>query len=314
MYFNNLDWFIIGFYALGLIILATYFSRTPKGEERSAEDYFLAGRSLPWWAIGASLIAANISAEQIIGMSGEGFVVGMAIAVWELTAAIALIIMAKFFLPLFLEKQIYTMPQFLEQRFDYRVSLVLSFFWIIVYIFINLTSVLWLGSLSINALTGLSVEYGLVFLAIFSLAYSLSGGLKAVAMTDIIQVILLIFGGLSVSYIALNLISESTGTIQGLKIVYEQMPEKFDMILSPDNPSYNKLPGIWILVGAAQQSGLLNFKIADIIKDKDILELARQDAKSLITNDPQLRHTDNQEIKNEYIKLNKNSILWKHIS
>ena len=110
MYFNNLDWFIIGFYALGLIILATYFSRTPIGEERSAEDYFLAGRSLPWWAIGASLIAANISAEQIIGMSGEGFVVGMAIAVWELTAAIALIIMAKFFLPLFLEKQIYTMP------------------------------------------------------------------------------------------------------------------------------------------------------------------------------------------------------------
>jgi SSS family solute:Na+ symporter len=250
LYFNNLDWFIIGFYALGLIILATYFSRTPKGEERSAEDYFLAGRSLPWWAIGASLIAANISAEQIIGMSGEGFVVGMAIAVWELTAAIALIIMAKFFLPLFLEKQIYTMPQFLEQRFDYRVSLVLSFFWIIVYIFINLTSVLWLGSLSINALTGLSVEYGLVFLAIFSLAYSLSGGLKAVAMTDIIQVILLIFGGLSVSYIALNLISESTGTIQGLKIVYEQMPEKFDMILSSDNPSYNALPGIWILVGA----------------------------------------------------------------
>ena len=250
MYFNNLDWFIIGFYAIGLIILATYFSRTPKGKERSAEDYFLAGRSLPWWAIGASLIAANISAEQIIGMSGEGFVVGMAIAVWELTAAIALIVMAKFFLPLFLEKQIYTMPQFLEQRFDYRVSLVLSFFWIIVYVFINLTSVLWLGSLSINALTGLSVEYGLLFLAVFSLAYSLSGGLKAVAMTDIIQVVLLIFGGLSVSYIALNLISESTGTIQGLKVVYEQMPEKFDMILSPDNPSYNKLPGIWILVGA----------------------------------------------------------------
>ena len=250
MYFNSLDWLIIGLYAVGLICLALYFSRKPEGTERSAEDYFLAGRSLPWWAIGASLIAANISAEQIIGMSGEGFVVGMAIAVWELTAAIALIVMAKFFLPLFLEKQIYTMPQFLEQRFDKRVSLVLSIFWIVVYIFINLTSVLWLGSLSINALTDISVENGLIFLALFSLAYSLSGGLKAVAMTDIIQVVLLIFGGLTVSYIALNIISNSTGIISGLQIVYQEMPEKFDMILSKDNPSYSSLPGIWILIGA----------------------------------------------------------------
>ena len=125
----------------------------------------------------------------------------------------ALIVMAKFFLPLFLEKKIYTMPQFLEQRFDKRVSLVLSFFWLIVYIFINLTSVLWLGSLAINALTGLDLFYGLVLLAIFSLAYSLSGGLKAVAMTDAVQVVLLIFGGLAVSFIALNIISESNGVI-----------------------------------------------------------------------------------------------------
>ena len=116
--FNNLDWFIVALYAISLISLAYYVSRKPSGESRSTEDYFLAGRSLPWWAIGASLIAANISAEQIIGMSGQGFVVGMAIAVWELTAAIALIIMAKFFLPIYLNKQIYTMPQFLEQTFD----------------------------------------------------------------------------------------------------------------------------------------------------------------------------------------------------
>ena len=176
--FNTLDWVIVGLYCIGIISLATYVSRSKRGSERSAEDYFLAGRSLPWWAIGASLIAANISAEQIIGMSGQGFIVGMAIAVWELTAAIALIVMAKYFLPLFLEKKIYTMPQFLEQRFDKSVSLVLSFFWLIVYIFINLTSVLWLGSLAINALTGLDLFYGLVVLAIFSLAYSLSGDLK----------------------------------------------------------------------------------------------------------------------------------------
>ena len=247
--FITLDWLIVGAYCIGIISLATYVSRNQSGSERSAEDYFLAGRSLPWWAIGASLIAANISAEQIIGMSGQGFVVGMAIAVWELTAAIALIVMAKYFLPLFLEKKIYTMPQFLEQRFDKRVSLVLSFFWLIVYIFINLTSVLWLGSLAINALTGLDLFYGLVLLALFSLAYSLSGGLKAVAMTDVVQVVLLIFGGLAVSYIALDKISESAGIFEGMRIVASEMPEKFDMILSKDNPSYQNLPGIWILLG-----------------------------------------------------------------
>ena len=247
--FVALDWIIVGIYCVGIISLATYISRKKSGTERSAEDYFLAGRSLPWWAIGASLIAANISAEQIIGMSGQGFVVGMAIAVWELTAAIALIVMAKFFLPLFLEKKIYTMPQFLEQRFDKRVSLVLSFFWLIVYIFINLTSVLWLGSLAINALTGLDLFYGLIILAFFSLAYSLSGGLKAVAMTDVVQVVLLIFGGLAVSFIALNIISESSGVFEGLRIVMNEMPEKFDMVLSKDNPSYKDLPGIWILLG-----------------------------------------------------------------
>ena len=247
--FNTLDWLIIGFYCVGIITLATYVSRKKSGTTRSAEDYFLAGRSLPWWAIGASLIAANISAEQIIGMSGQGWVVGMAIAVWELTAAIALIVMAKYFLPIFLEKKIYTMPQFLEQRFDKRVSLVLSFFWLIVYIFINLTSVLWLGSLAINALTGIDIFHALMILAFFSLAYSLLGGLKAVAMTDVVQVVLLIFGGLAVSYIALDKISDSAGIFEGIKILVTEMPEKFDMILSKDNDSYSNLPGIWILLG-----------------------------------------------------------------
>ena len=204
MYFNNIDFIILAIYCVGIISIAQYVARRgTSGSVRTSEDYFLAGRSLPWWAIGASLIAANISAEQIIGMSGQGFVVGIAIATYELTAAIALIVMAKYFLPLFLEKKIYTMPQFLEQRFDKSVSLVLSFFWLAVYIFINLTSVLWLGSLAINSLTGLDLFYGLVFLALLSLAYSLWGGLKAVAMTDIIQVALLIFGGLAVSYLHL---------------------------------------------------------------------------------------------------------------
>jgi len=157
--FNGLDIFIFCIYVIGLITVAQYVSRSKDNEERNSNDYFLAGRSLPWWAIGASLIAANISAEQIIGMSGQGFVVGLAIATYELTAAIALIVMAKYFLPLFLEKKIFTMPQFLESRFDSRVSLVLAFFWLGVYIFINLTSVLWLGSLVINSLTGISLFF-----------------------------------------------------------------------------------------------------------------------------------------------------------
>ena len=259
VYFNNLDFLILGLYCVGIIGLAQYVSRNKSGKEVTSEDYFLAGRSLPWWAIGASLIAANISAEQIIGMSGQGFVVGMAIAVWELTAAIALIVMAKYFLPLFLEKKIYTMPQFLEQRFDKRVSLVLSFFWLTVYIFINLTTVLWLGALAINTLTGLDPMYGSILLALFALAYSLSGGLKAVAMTDIVQVVLLIFGGFAVLYIALNQISGSNGVFEGLGIVFNAMPEKFDMILSPDNPSYINLPGVWVLIGAGVWIGHFSY-------------------------------------------------------
>ena len=248
MKFATLDLWIIGIYCLSLIALATWVSKD-NGKNKTSEDYFLAGRSLPWWAIGASLIAANISAEQIIGMSGQGYVVGMAIATYELTAAIALIVMAKYFLPIFLEKKIYTMPQFLEQRFDKWVCLVLSLFWVAVYIFINLTSVLWLGSLAINTLTGFDISYGLWALVFLSLAYSLKGGLKAVALTDAIQVFLLILGGLAVSYIALDQISNNQGFIQGFQIVLTTIPEKFDMILSKDHPSYSDLPGVWVLIG-----------------------------------------------------------------
>ena len=248
MQFATLDIWIIGFYCVGLIALATWVSKD-NGKDKTSEDYFLAGRSLPWWAIGASLIAANISAEQIIGMSGQGYVVGMAIATYELTAAIALIVMAKYFLPIFLEKKIYTMPQFLEQRFDKWVCLVLSLFWVAVYIFINLTSVLWLGSLAINTLTGFEISYGLWALVLLSLAYSLKGGLKAVALTDAIQVFLLIFGGLAVSYIALDKISDNSGVVEGFTILINSIPDKFDMILSKDNPSYSDLPGVWVLIG-----------------------------------------------------------------
>ncbi|MCP4232730.1 MAG: sodium/solute symporter, partial [Aestuariibacter sp.] len=220
-----------------------------KGHEKDTNDYFLAGSSLPWWAIGASLIAANISAEQIIGMSGSGYMVGLAIASYEWMAAITLIIVGKYFLPIFLKHKIYTMPQFLEQRYDHRVRMVMAVFWLGVYVFVNLTAVLWLGALAINTMAGVDLMYGMIFLGVFSLAYSLYGGLKAVAMTDIIQVVLLVAGGLFLSYTALNLIGDGQGVLAGFATVTEQLPGKFDMILSEDNPHYMDLPGLSVLIG-----------------------------------------------------------------
>jgi solute:Na+ symporter, SSS family len=239
---------LVGYTAL-LLLVAYLVSRDEKGHEKNANDYFMASKSLPWWAIGSSLIAANISAEQIIGMSGSGYVIGMGIAAYELMAAITLVIIAKYFLPIFLAKGIYTMPQFLEDRYDSRVRTLMAFFWLILYTFVNLTSVLYLGSLAISQFLGVDMLYGMIFLAIFSITYSVYGGLKAVAMTDIVQVILLVLGGLFVSYLALNKISSDAGAIKGFITLLEKAPEKFDMILSKDNPNYSNLPGISVLVG-----------------------------------------------------------------
>jgi len=245
----SLDIALFIFYVVALIAIAWWVSREKHGHEKDTNDYFLAGSSLPWWAIGASLIAANISAEQIIGMSGSGYQIGLAIASYEWMAAITLIIVGKYFLPIFLKHKIYTMPQFLEQRYDHRVRKVMAIFWLGVYVFVNLTAVLWLGALAINTIAGVDLVYGMVFLGAFSLAYSLYGGLKAVALTDIIQVVLLVFGGLFLSYTALNLISDGNGPLQGFIDLTNQLPEKFDMILSTDNPHYMDLPGISVLVG-----------------------------------------------------------------
>ncbi len=249
MHLETLDFVVVAIYAVSLLALAQWVSREKAGHEKNTQDYFLAGRALPWWAIGASLIAANISAEQIIGMSGSAFVMGIAIGAYEWMAAITLIIVGKYLLPVFLKHKIYTMPQFLEQRFDHRVRTILSFFWLGVYVFVNLTSILWLGSLAINTVTGLDLNYALILLAAFATGYSLYGGLKAVALTDIIQVILLVFGGLMIAYFSMNEISGGEGVIAGFKIMVEQVPEKFDLILSKDNPHYINLPGISVLVG-----------------------------------------------------------------
>ncbi|MXO90872.1 sodium:solute symporter family transporter [Pontixanthobacter aquaemixtae] len=248
MTLETIDIVIIIGYALALLGIALAVSREPKGHDKNTEDYFLAGRALPWWAIGASLIASNISAEQIIGQSGQGFVVGIAIAAYEWQAAIVLIIVAKYFLPIFLKRRIYTMPQFLEQRYGEGVKTLMSVFWVALYTAVNLTTVLWLGGLAVTSLTGWSVMTAMMALAGFAALYSLYGGLKAVALTDIIQVVILIIGGLAITYIALNALP-ADGAFGGLGYLMQEMPGHFEMILDESNPAYGDLPGIWTLLG-----------------------------------------------------------------
>ncbi|MCK5838415.1 MAG: sodium/solute symporter, partial [Bacteroidales bacterium] len=249
MHFSTLDYIVFISYGLIIVSLGLWVSRTKKGKQKTAKDYFLASKSLPWWAIGASLIAANISAEQMIGMSGSGFAIGLAIASYEWMAAITLIIVGKFFLPIFLEKKIYTMPQFLAVRFDNRVRTSMALFWLMVYVFINLASILYLGALSLEMIMGIPLIYGIIGLALFAAIYSIYGGLTAVAWTDVVQVIFLIGGGLLTTFLALDAVSGGEGVFEGMSLLIERAPEKFDMILSKDNPYYNDLPGIGVLVG-----------------------------------------------------------------
>lgn len=246
---GTIDLVILSIYAAGLLAIAVWVSREPAGNTKDTEDYFLAGKSLPWWAIGASLIAANISAEQIIGQSGQGYVVGLAIAAYEWQAAIVLLIVAAFFLPVFLKRGVYTMPQFLNQRYGSGVKNLMSVYWIALYTLVNLTTVLWLGGLAVESLSGLSLFWSMACLAGFAALYSLYGGLKAVALTDIIQVIVLIIGGAAVTWISLGLVGGNDGAIGGLARIYDEVPGHFKMILANDHPSYGDLPGIWTLLG-----------------------------------------------------------------
>ena len=246
---STIDLAIVAVYAVGLFALAQWVSREPTGQEKSAQDYFLAGKALPWWAIGASLIAANISAEQIIGMSGSGYAIGLAIASYEWMAAFTLLLVGKFLLPIFLKTGIYTMPQFLAQRYDNRVKTVMALFWLGVYTLVNLTSILWLGALAINTVAGVDLTMGLVALGVFAVAYSLYGGLRAVALTDIIQVILLVMGGLMISWILLDQVGNGTGVLGGFNALTEQAPDKFHMILQEGHPHYMSLPGLSVLIG-----------------------------------------------------------------
>jgi SSS family solute:Na+ symporter len=243
------DIIIIAVYAVSIFGLAQWVSREKGTHKKDAQDYFLAGRTLPWWAIGTSLIAANISAEQIIGMSGSGYVIGLGIASYEWMAALTLIIVGKYFLPIFLKNGIYTMPEFLERRYSPGVRTVMAIFWLGVYVFVNLTAILWLGATAVHTVTGTDVQIALLALGLFAGAYALYGGLKAVALTDIVQVSLLVLGGLVISYIALNRISGGAGVLAGFHELTQRFPDRFHMILPKDNPNYKDLPGLSVLLG-----------------------------------------------------------------
>ena len=246
---SQIDLIVVIAYAIGIFGLAQWVSREKAGHTKDTSDYFLASKSLPWWAIGASLIAANISAEQIVGMSGSGYAIGLAIASYEWMAAITLLIVGKWFLPIFLKNEIYTMPQFLEQRFGPTIRTVMAIFWFALYVFVNLTSILWLGSIAVTQVAGVNQDAALIGLGVFALVYQLRGGLKAVALTDIVQVTLLVLGGLVISYLTLSKIGGDAGVLGGFSRLTTDLPEKFDMILSQDNPFYKDLPGLSVLIG-----------------------------------------------------------------
>lgn len=219
--------------------------------DATSKDYFLAEGSLTWWAIGASLIASNISAEQMIGMSGSGFKMGLAIATYEWMAAITLIIVAVFFIPVYLKNKIFTMPQFLSQRYNGTVAMIMAIFWLLLYIVVNLTSILYLGALAVNSISGIPFQACLWGLAIFAIIITL-GGMKVIGFTDVIQVFFLILGGLVTTYIALNLVAThfgQTGVINGFNLMMHQANDHFHMILKKDNPSYMDLPGLTVLLG-----------------------------------------------------------------
>jgi SSS family solute:Na+ symporter len=249
---HQFDYLVFLFY---FIVVAGYgywvYRKKKKAETSASHDYFLAEGSLTWWAIGASLIASNISAEQFIGMSGSGFKMGLAIATYEWMAAATLMIVAIFFIPVYLKNKIYTMPQFLNQRYNGTVAMIMAVFWLLLYVVVNLTSILYLGALAINSISGINTTLCMYMLAIFAIFITL-GGMKVIGYTDVIQVFFLILGGLVTTYIALNLVSEKfggTGILNGFEIMTQKANDHFHMIFKKDNANYMDLPGLTVLIG-----------------------------------------------------------------
>jgi solute:Na+ symporter, SSS family len=246
------DYIVFVLYFIAVSVYGYWIYRRKKSAETSANDFFLAEGSLTWWAIGASLIASNISAEQFIGMSGSGFKMGLAIATYEWMAAATLLVVAIFFIPVYLKNKIFTMPQFLHQRYNGQVAMIMAIFWLFLYIVVNLMSILYLGALAIHGISGLNLFVCIMALAIFAIVITL-GGMKVIGYTDIIQVFFLVLGGLVATYIALNLVAEKAGAapgvMSGLNVLQTQADDHFHMVFDRDNPNYMDLPGLTILIG-----------------------------------------------------------------
>ena len=237
----------IGVFVIYFIIVALYgyYVYKKKSKVNDSKNFFLAEGSLTWWAIGASIIASNISAEQFIGMSGEGFFAGIAVAVYEWLGAAVLILVAVFFMPVYIKNKIYTMPQFLKNRYNGSVALIMSVFWIFLYVFINLTSILYLGALAINGLIG--GEYFhivMICLAVFAIIITL-GGMRVIGYTDVIQVGVLIIGGLATTYMTLTIVGEKFGVgseaIAGFKVLLREAPEHFHLMLAKPKPGASQV-------------------------------------------------------------------------
>lgn len=257
MELSQLDLIIFGVYIVGVIGFGVWIANRDKNA--TASDYFLASRSLPWWAVGGSLIASNISAEQIIGMNGSGFELGLAIAAYELMAAITLILVAKFLLPVFLKKGIYTMPQFLEERYNGTVRTIMSVFWIALFVFVNIATVLYLGGLAIEQLLGVPLMWGIIGLVLYSASFSIFGGLKAVVWTDVLQVIVLMIGGTVAAWGILSVVGGGS-VFTGISELMTVVPERFEMLFEPGDTyvetlsgetksSFQLLPGFALLFG-----------------------------------------------------------------
>jgi SSS family solute:Na+ symporter len=248
---HSVDYLVFLTYFLIVAFYGYWIYNRKKKSVETTNDFFLAEGSLTWWAIGASLIASNISAEQFIGMSGAGFTMGLAVASYEWMAAATLIILAVFFMPVYLKNKIYTMPQFLHKRYNGTVAMIMAVFWLLLYVVVNLTSILYLGALAINSISGINIYIGMSVLAIFALFITL-GGMKVIGYTDIVQVFVLVIGGLATTYLALNLVAEKfggSGVGDGFGFMLTNASDHFHMILKRDNPSFNELPGLTVLLG-----------------------------------------------------------------
>ncbi|MFD2285430.1 sodium/solute symporter [Pedobacter petrophilus] len=245
------DYIVFAIYFVIVAAYGLYIYNKKKSASTGSKDYFLAEGSLTWWAIGASLIASNISAEQFIGMSGSGFKMGLAIATYEWMGALTLVIVAVFFIPVYLKNKIATMPQFLHQRYNGTVAMIMAVFWLLLYVVVNLTSILYLGALAVSSISGFDLTFCMYAIAAFAILITL-GGMKVIGYTDVIQVFFLILGGLATTYLALNLVSTHYGTsgvFEGYSLMTSKASEHFQMILKPDNENYIDLPGLSVLVG-----------------------------------------------------------------